>query len=182
MNRLPFEWLKLAQRLLGRATNTPNQAGLRRAISTAYYSLFHLLTLEAGGVFVRRPETVELIVRAYDHGKMADVSKAFADGQLPKNLHPLMKASIDPTRQSTLGDLKFVARTFVELQQARHRADYDLSARYDRSEAVRLVGLAESAFSAWQRIREDDLARIYLACFLVFEDWNADRGDRRGRK
>jgi len=148
---------------------------LRRAISTAYYSLFHLLTLEAGGVFVGRLETVELIVRAYDHGKMAEVSKFFAEGNLPRMLVSLGKSFSDPNRRRTLADLKVVAGAFVELQEARHRADYDLSARYDRSEATRLIDLAELAFSTWSRIREDDLARIYLACFLVFKDWDKGR-------
>jgi uncharacterized protein (UPF0332 family) len=175
MNRLPRELLKLTKRLLGQATTAPNQAGLRRAISTAYYAVFHLLTLEAGGVFVGRPETVELIVRAYDHGEMAKVSRFFAEGNLPRMLVSLGRSFSDPNQRRTLAELKLVAGAFVELQDARHKADYDLTARYDRSEATRLVDLAESAFSAWKRIRQDDLARIYLSCFLVFEDWHKVR-------
>jgi uncharacterized protein (UPF0332 family) len=175
MNRLPFELLKLARRLLGRATAAPNQASLRRAISTAYYAIFHLLTLEAGGIFVGRTETVELIVRAYDHGEMARVSRFFAEGNLPRMLVSLGRRFSDKKEREKLEKLKAVADAFVKLQDARHRADYDLTARYDRSEATRLVDLAELAFSDWKGIREDDLARIYLSSFLVFKDWHKER-------
>jgi hypothetical protein len=133
------------------------------------------LTLEAGGNFVNQHATVELIVRAYDHGKMAKISRFFANGDLPKKLGPLKGVFSNPDPNSKPARLKSVAGAFVELQEARHAADYDLTKRYDRQEAERLVDLAELAFSNWNQVRKDDLARIYLACFLVFDDWNKER-------
>jgi uncharacterized protein (UPF0332 family) len=175
MSSLPAELLRLSRRLLGRQASKPDQASFRRAISTAYYALFHLLTLEGGRIFVKQASTVELIVRAYDHGKMAKISGHFAIGNLPKKLASLKGRFASPEPDSIVTGLKSVTNAFVKLQEARHDADYDLAKRYDRQEAERFVDLAEFAFSEWKRIRRDDLARIYLSCFLVYEDWNKER-------
>ena len=148
---------------------------MRRAISTAYYSLFHLLIHEASRVFVDDPETIAMIARAYDHGKMARISRLFVRGDLPKKLLPLKASFSNPTRRPTVDRLKSVAQTFLDLQDARHDADYDLGKEFSRPEARVFVALAESAFSDWNQIRKDDLARIYLACFLLFDDWNKER-------
>ena len=116
-----------------------------------------------------------MIARSYGHGKMLDVSKLFAKGDLPKNLHPLKATFADPARKSVVAQLKAVAQAFVDLQQARHEADYNLRKSFTRGEVNNLVRLAEVAFTDWNAIRKDDLARIYLACFLVLDDWNRQR-------
>ncbi len=184
MNPLPFELLRLARRLLGRGAKAPDQASLRRAISTAYYALFHLLTFEAGGIFVSQLETIEStvqldtiksMVRSYDHNLMLKASKSFANGKLPIKLDPLGNTLADRKRQPIMDRLKSVAKTFVDLQEARHLADYDLAQHYDRQAARRFVELAEAAFADWDQVREDDLARIYLACLLLFDAWNKGR-------
>jgi len=81
----------------------------------------------------------------------------------------------DPKRKPIIDKLRSIAGTFVDLQQARHEADYNLRKSLTRSEAGALVELAEKAFSDWNGIRNDDLAQIYLACFLVFDHWNKER-------
>ena len=98
-----------------------------------------------------------------------------AIGNLPKKLASLKGRFAGPQPDSIVTGLKSVTNAFVKLQEARHDADYDLAKRYDRQEAERFVDLAELAFSEWKRIRRDDLARIYLSCFLVYEDWNKER-------
>ena len=45
--RLPEGLLEQAQHLVKREPKRPKQASLRRAVSTAYYGLFHLLISEA---------------------------------------------------------------------------------------------------------------------------------------
>ena len=44
---LPADLLEQAEHLAGREATRPKQASLRRAISAAYYSVFHLLIREA---------------------------------------------------------------------------------------------------------------------------------------
>ena len=58
--RLPEGLLEQAQHLVKREPKRPKQASLRRAISTAYYALFHLLISEAVLNWRRAEDRVEL--------------------------------------------------------------------------------------------------------------------------
>ncbi len=172
---LHAELLAQSSYLLRREPRRPRQASLRRAISAAYYALFHLLVHEASRVFVKDSDTIGMLSRSYGHGDMLDVSKRFAKGELPRKLHPLLPTFNSPARKPIVDRLKSIAQAFVDLQEARHEADYNLRVTYSRHEAERLVKLAEKAFSDWKSIRNDDLARIYLSCFLVSKAWEKDR-------
>ncbi len=148
---------------------------MRRAVSAAYYALFHLLIYEASRLVAKERNIVGLIARSYGHSKMLDVSKAFANGRLPRKLNPWQAILNKAPRRPTVAKLEAIAQAFLDMQQARHDADYNLLKIFSRGEAKDLVALAEAAFSDWQTIRDDDLARVYLACFLVFDDWNKER-------
>ena len=161
--------LAQARHLARKEPNRPKQASLRRAISTAYYALFHLLTLEASRVFVGDQRILTRMNRAYGHNEMYEVSKAFAHGDWPRLFDPLRGICFIPD------EVKRVAQTFADLQQARHAADYDLTVRFSRSDTLDLVERAEKAFRDWQAIRNEDLARIYLACFLLWKQWDRSR-------
>ena len=63
--------------------------------------------------------------------------------------------------------LMAVADAFVELQEARHDADYDLSRVYTRREATDLVKRTRRAFAAWKKCRENQDAHVYLIALLV---------------
>lgn len=152
--------LEQSKHLLKRETRRPRQASLRRAVSAAYYSLFHLLIYEASRALVKDEDTIGMIARSYGHGEMLKVSNLFAKGELPRKLHPLKSTFSDPKRKPIIDKLKSIAGTFVDLQQARHEADYNLRKSLTRSEAGALVELAEKAFSDWNGIRNDDLAQI----------------------
>jgi hypothetical protein len=52
---LPEDLLEQAQHLVSGERTRPRQASLRRALSTAYYSLFHLLISEATQLWKRPP-------------------------------------------------------------------------------------------------------------------------------
>ena len=77
MMSFPDDLLEQAYHLANREPEFPKQASLRRAISTAYYALFHMLVDEAVGKW-----TVELqrsiLARTFNHGKM----KKICDGVL----------------------------------------------------------------------------------------------------
>ncbi len=68
-----------------------------------------------------------------------------------------------------------VAKTFVDLQEARHEADYNLSKSFTRQEALAIVRRVEQAFVDWSGIRQDDFARTYLGCFLLWDKWDKER-------
>jgi len=75
----------------------------------------------------------------------------------------------DPGQLPMREKLGLVARAFVELQQARHRAEYDTEEPLDRSDALLLVEQAIAAFEAWKEIKDADLAQDYLYS-LLFRD------------
>ncbi|MEX2560734.1 MAG: hypothetical protein WD403_12510 [Pirellulales bacterium] len=72
-------------------------------------------------------------------------------------------------------EVQNVAKAFVDLQQARHDADYDLARSFPRSDALAFVEQAKQAFVDWRGVRKGDLARIYLACFLLWKQWDKAR-------
>lgn len=65
----------------------PPQASLRRAISTAYYAIFHLLIHAAATNFARKPERTKLrnlLSRTFDHGEMKTACDWFCGGSFPQ--------------------------------------------------------------------------------------------------
>lgn len=123
------------------------QVDLRRAVSAAYYGLFHLLTTEAAQNW-RHGSQRHRFARMFEHGKMKASSARLSSRPIP----------VDPTAQ----DLRLVADSFVKLQQARHTADYDNSQVWSRSEVWDMIVMAEEATAAWSRIRATDSAQNYL--------------------
>jgi hypothetical protein len=141
----PDDLLEQANHLAHRDRGRPKQASLRRAVSTAYYALFHLLVSEAVGYWSLKGQRPAL-ARAFDHGKMKHAS------------HECNSAD---------ADLQNVAGAFVELQQARHLADYDGGKTWTRIESVSRIDLAKEAFSSWGRVRNQRAAQDYLLSMLV---------------
>lgn len=80
-----------------------------------------------------------------------------------------MKAASNRLKQEPpiVAALKFVANTFAELQEKRHMADYDNATFWTKTEALRLVKLAERAFREWASIRDEQIAQSYLLSLLV---------------
>ena len=58
--------------------------------------------------------------------------------------------------------------TFVDLQEARHEADYDVARRFTRGEVLDLVDRAEQAFTDWKCVRKSIQADTFLAGLLAF--------------
>jgi hypothetical protein len=66
-------------------------------------------------------------------------------------------------------DLQAVAVAFVELQQARHLADYDYKKVFTRVEALAHINTVKNAFEQWNRIREQEIAEDFLLNLFVVE-------------
>ena len=115
----------------GRSQGRPRQAMLRRAVSTAYYAMFHALcnsnaNLVAG--LSADPPTREAWTRTYrslDHGPA-------------RNRLAGARMFQGPAVQ------EFVS-AFALLQEQRQNADYDPHSSYLRGQVVTLIDLAESA-------------------------------------
>jgi hypothetical protein len=145
------ELLDLARVVLSAADS--GEAGLRRATSTACYALFHLLIRDATA---NRP----LFGRIFEHGKM----KA-ACGKVPGvgRLRPL---EISFEQRTPADHLRFVAESFVEAQETREFADYDLSATWTREDLEAQVLRVADAFRSWGVIREELEAQKFLVLLL----------------
>ena len=65
--------------------------------------------------------------------------------------------------------LSIVAQAFVDLQQARHRADYDIEEPFQPLDAAVDVAQAQLAFLTWAEVKDELLAQRYLYS-LLFKD------------
>jgi len=131
---------------------SPNQAELRRAVSTVYYALFHLLVSETT-LNWSRDTSRNALGRMFDHGLMKRVSDRVADSKRT----PF--TGEDPT---SVSELRWVAEAFAQLQERRHIADYDNGTLWTPLEAVVAVARAEAAFIVWDKIKHTNIAQEYL--------------------
>ncbi len=157
--------LDQADHLASFESTKPKQASLRRAVSSAYYALFHLLVEEGASELVANPELRHLVRRAFDHGEMKDAAKSFSSGNLPSNLAATFGAVVP-------SDLQDVARAFITLQEARHDADYNLTVRFYRTTAQDYLRQAHCAIDAWNRVKSQPLAKVFLAALLLKKKWD----------
>lgn len=164
---LPQDLLAQAMQLTRVDATRPRQANLRRAISAAYYALFHQLVTDASQRLSPRtpPALSSRIARAFSHSEMKQISRLVSDGHNSAVWFTLLP--VPPTQE-----LRLVAYTFVRLQEERHEADYDLTLSYTRTEAIELVLLAETAFGVWKRIRRTDEANVFLTALLLHSRWS----------
>ncbi len=162
---LHTDLLRQAQHLAVREPRRPLQASLRRAISTSYYALFHLLVSDATGRMFPGKGRASLrycLARAFVHGHMKTVAQQFSRNDISKLTPALNGESLQP-------EIISVAAAFVDLQQARHEADYDTARRFTRGEALTLVDQAQKAFADWRRVRKSIQADTFLAGLLAFD-------------
>ena len=109
----------------------PTQASLRRAVSTAYYALFHCLASSAADLFVGRSRSPawHQVYRALEHGK---VRNACQDKRAMAGFPP---------------DIRDFAETFVAFQGARQQADYALEGWYYKLDVLAAIDMAETAIA-----------------------------------
>jgi uncharacterized protein (UPF0332 family) len=128
----------------------PKQASLRRAVSTAYYALFHLLIDEAVSKWaVERQRSI--LARTFEHGKMkgicADVLKTAKSGE------------------HVFARVNYRRATFHSTATA--SAYYDNSTLWQRTGVLNALTLATDAFAAWRAISTQDAAQdFHLQLFL----------------
>ncbi len=165
--------MALAEDLLSQAhalavfdPDIPTQANLRRSISSSYYAVFHLLISESVQLLVpSQPRGLAgRVSRAFGHADMGKVCKQISQKPLSDVFTPLMGKGISE-------ELGSVAETFSTLQQARHVADYDVSATFLREDALSIVADARFVFDDWNRIRGTDEANIFLVALAFGARW-----------
>ncbi|MFO7775135.1 MAG: hypothetical protein R6W89_04995 [Candidatus Hydrogenedentota bacterium] len=161
--------IEQAEHLVYRDPRKPKQANLRRAVSAAYYALFHYLVQEACRTQMGTQHTVSphrrILGRAFGHANMKKACKPFSGGALPDSLCK----GLDTKQVSN--DIRTVATTFVDLQDKRHRADYDLTEPFRRNEALYLIKTAKRAIETFGNCTaSDEERRFFLACLWAWPE------------
>jgi uncharacterized protein (UPF0332 family) len=151
------ELLRQAKELVHKDQSNPTQADLRRSVSSAYYALFHLLIFEAclnWSNEISRPG----LARMFDHGVMKKVSKKVTDaGKMPY-------VGVDPV---IADKLRTFAGLFVQLQEQRHEADYNIKDEWTLTQSLNEMLAANRAFLIWREIRAERISQDYLISLLI---------------
>jgi hypothetical protein len=171
MARFSTELLAQAGMLARREPRRPKQASLRRSISASYYALFHFLIEEATRMAVgtahNRSMLRQFAGRAFVHGKMKAVCDEFTKAT-PKSdaLRPFWH------RLAVHGnaDAQTVAENFIDLQESRHDADYNLSRHFTRQDASTAADKAKDAVEAWNRLKaaNEELALLFALSLMLW--------------
>lgn len=153
-------------------TNTDLQdVILRRAISSLYYGLFHRINEDAASLIAPNVSTAtnHRIQRWFDHTMMKkQICGRFLKEQLDQPLSGLVGTTASE-------DLQTVRRAFIELQEARHAADYDPGFIVDQPRARQYASSAVKAIGAWSRINETAEANVFILSLLLWKNWERER-------
>lgn len=155
------ELLELAQELANLHPGNPHQASLRRAVSTAYYALFHLLISEATANW-QRPELRAILGRVFDHGPM----KQAAANKVAELSGYFQKRPPDGPERTLAYHFYNVAEVFGQAQYHRNEADYNTAREWDLTEVLLHIDGIADAFKSWSIIREEPAAQAYLVSML----------------
>jgi hypothetical protein len=139
----------------------PRQVYLRRAISSAYYALFHNLSARVAASFVptNHPKASAIFYRAVEHGKAYGRCKKLGLSPLPREERDFFAVEMF---SSQLCDF---ANEFVRLQDLPHSADYDPEFRVSKTLAREAV---DSARRAIERLRSaDEQERLPFLSYLL---------------
>jgi hypothetical protein len=162
---LSRDLLKQAASLAKREPKHPTQASLRRAVSTAYYAMFHLMGEAVAARF--SPSSMhDFVRRGLDHGRMRQA----ADHVKNLSVNRATQAKFSMAGVAVSQDLATVATAIGTLQHARHEADYNLAHRYTRAEVDDLIRTANAAFAAWGRIATVAEADAFIVALLFWND------------
>ena len=131
----PLDLIEAARDMTASGRGRPTQAKLRRAVSTAYYAMFHCLAGCAANVIigrVRKPAWHQTY-RALEHGKARNACEdKGAMAAFPQKVRDF-------------------AKTFVFLQKARQQADYALDGEYSKLDVLAAIDRAERSIAQFEQ-------------------------------
>ena len=160
----PFDLLRIAEQLasgaIGSGVGRPRQAELRRAVSAAYYAMFHALaqccadTLVGASRASRNQQAWRQTYRALEHGHTRNQCAN----------RPMLSGF--PAHIRRFGDL------FVYMQRLRHIADYDPDPEteedFTRDRALQLISETSRTITDFQSA--DAIDRRAFALFRLRRD------------
>jgi len=154
---LASDLLDQAQHLALVDPGRPRQASLRRAVSAAYYSLFHLIVDDAVRYLVPTASLRAAVARTFEHKDVKSAARTISEIQ--RGSAPWLASHV---RLPISVALASVCDTLVDLHDQRHAADYDLSATFTRGVVNSKLAMAVSAHGNWSRERRSHNARVFM--------------------
>jgi hypothetical protein len=143
----------------GKSSGT-EQIDFRRAVSAAYYAVFHLLTMTAAESWAVGRER-HRFARLFEHGKLRSASLA-----LPGKLKERLGGNASADQQKIADTLGAIAKEFVALQQERNSADYDNSRAWSYTEVEDVISRAHDLYLSWDTVSKTPFAESYLLDML----------------
>jgi uncharacterized protein (UPF0332 family) len=162
---LADELLETARYLLRRNQNRPSQGDLRRAISTAYYALFHRLIDDAVARLVVDAGQRDVVARAYSHTEMKKACQSVQKSPLPKPVDTFFVTGVP-------SEVLSIAKLFVLLQEIRHEADYNRGKHFTRLETRDLLARMEPTLRDWDRVKPTPEGQGFLVLLLLGDRCN----------
>ena len=144
----PRDLVRIARQLaagaVGGNRGRPRQTELRRAVSAAYYALFHTLAFSGANTLAgssragRNQPAWRQAYRSLEHG------------------HARNQCLNRPAMSSFPSEIQNLGRLFVRMQNRRHSADYDPYARFSRGDVMRLIEATEEAIARFENTAAAD--------------------------
>lgn len=163
----PLDLLAQARHLATWEQRKPKQASLRRSVSTAYYALFHFISDESAKLFIgaanQEKSRRDLARRSIAHARIKEVCTEFQKKTPRILLQPFWEQS------GIIDDVNFsdLCGSFIDLQKARHAADYDFLGPVSRSSALDACDRASRAIKAWTNLRQKKPQALLLFAMTV---------------
>jgi hypothetical protein len=164
----PHHLLEQAELLL--CTKNPRgkvrQVNQRRAISAAYYAVFHFTLTAVADQFIGKAERKSLryalAYRSIDHGKLEALCKVAKSNKIDANT----RYAKFVTGDSFAKPIREFASLLLELKEKRNLADYDPSYRAQITDARNTILAARSAIEKFEQSKLDD--KIIFLSLLAF--------------
>lgn len=165
--RLASGLIATSRRLVRPEAKRPSQANLRRAISTAYYAVFHALAKMCADRLVGATKSTRSnkawveVYRGLVHGECVSACESARNVQFPQRV-------------------KDFADAFVQLQRAREACDYDPMVRPTKQQALMFIALADQTISALNSVSNRD--QCAFATWVLITTKGAKRARTRVRE
>lgn len=151
----PLDLVKTSRDLAQVARGRPREANLRRAVSTAYYALFHCLaecsadSLVGGSGSNRSQPAWNQTYRALNHGNVR---------RRCENRHFIARFPVE---------IQDFANMFVDMQAKRHSADYDPDATFSLHDTIQNIDDVENTIKRFNGAPRKD--RRAFAVYVLFQ-------------
>lgn len=151
----PRDLIKTAEDLVVASNGRPRQTNLRRAVSTAYYAMFHSLARCCANLLIGGPGSER------SRGAWNQVYRALEHGTARTACQNQPKLAFFPQQ------IQDFANAFVAMQTKRHLADYDPREIFYKSDILLQLEVASVVIDGFEAAPLKD--RRAFAAFVLFK-------------